>query len=130
MGKGGILYDNTEEESMNQQIQELNQTDEDERSVRKQHSSILLVILLVIIGLALFVGACMLSIFVLTECFKGIPPVPAWMPILIIAFDVAWFVLIKFCLIRHRIRAISNLVVLSVSAGVLFGMLCVWGIPA
>jgi hypothetical protein len=120
----------TEEESMNQQIQEPNQTDEDESSVKKQHSSIVLVILLVIIGLALFVGACMLSIFVLTECFKGIPPVPAWMPILILAFDLVWIVIIKFCPIRHRFRAISNLVVLSVSTGVLFGMLCVSGIPA
>jgi hypothetical protein len=116
---------------MSHQIQEPSHTDEAGNSVqqpKRQLSSSVFVILLVITGAALFVGAYLLSYFVLTECFKEIPVIPAWFAILIIAFDIVCVVLIKFCPIRHRARAITKLAVLSVSAGVLFAVLCFWGL--
>jgi len=91
--------------------------------------SSLVVVLLVILGAALFVGAYLLSFFVLTECFQEIPTVPGWIPILILAFDILWVVLIKFCPFSHRAKVISRLVVLCVSGGTLFAVLCVGGLP-
>ena len=89
----------------------------------------LVVVLLVMLGAALSVGAYMLSFFVLTECFEEIPTVPGWIPILILAFDILWVVLTKFYPFRHRVKVISRLVVLCVSGGALFAILCVWGLP-
>lgn len=117
---------------MSQQVQEPNQPNNAENSVQRRQRKLpsrLVVVLLVILGALLFVGAYLLSFFVLTECFEEIPTVPAWIPILILAFDIVWFVLIKFCPIKRRARVISRLVVLSVSAGVLFAVLCLWGLP-
>ena len=128
----GILHGNTEEKLMSQQVQEPNGTDDAENSVQqrqRQLPSSLVVVLLVILGAALFVGAYLLSFFVLTECFQEIPTVPAWIPILILAFDILWVVLIKFCPFSHRAKVISRLVVLCASGGALFAILCVWGLP-
>jgi len=75
---------------------------------------------------ALFVGTYLLSFSILTECLEE---VPAWLVIPILAFDFLWVVLIRFLPISRRLRVISTLLVLTVSAAVLFTMLCVWGIP-
>ena len=117
---------------MSQQVIEPNRTDDAEKSVQEQQRQLpssLVVVLLVMLGAALFVGAYLLSVFVLIECFDDIPTVPAWIPILIVVLDILWVVLIKFYPIRHRAKVISKLVVLSVSAGALLAILCVWGLP-
>ena len=117
---------------MSQQVLEPNQTDDAEKSVqqrRRQLPSSVVVVLLVMLGAGLFVGTFLLLVFVLIECFDNIPTVPAWIPILIVVFDILWVVLIKFYPIRHRAKVISKLVVLSVSAGALLAILCVWGLP-
>ena len=75
---------------------------------------------------ALFVGTYLLTFFILMECLEE---VPAWLAIPILAVDFLWVVLIRFLPISRRLRVISTLLVLTVSAAVLFTMLCVWGIP-
>ena len=127
-----ILLGSIEEELMSQQIQKPNQMNNAENSAlhtQKKLPSSLVAVLLVIVGAVLFVGAYVLSFFVMTECFEQIPTVPAWIPILILSFDILWVVLTRFCPIRDRARVMSNLVVLSVSAGVLFTFLCFWALP-
>jgi hypothetical protein len=117
---------------MSRQIQEPNRTDEAEKSVQqrqRQLPSSLVVVLLVILGAALFVGALLLSVFVLLECFEDIPTIPAWIPILIVVLDILWVVLIRICPYSHRAKVISNVVVLCVSGGALLAILCVWGLP-
>jgi len=117
---------------MSQQVQKPNLADNAENSVQQQQKKLptcLVIVLLVILGAALFVGTYLLSFFVLTECFEGIPKVPAWIPILILILDILLVVLMKFCPISHRARVISKLVVLSVSAGAVFAILCLWGLP-
>jgi len=127
-----ILLSNIEEELMSQQVQEPNQTNNAENSAQCGHKKLpssLVAALLVIVAVVFFVGAYLLSFFVLTACFEEIPTVPGWVLILILAFDILWVVLIRFCPIRHRARLILNLVVLCISAGVLFAVLCLWGLP-
>ncbi len=117
---------------MSQEVIEPNRTDDAEKSVQqrqRQLPSSLVVVLLVLLGAGLFVGTCLLLAFVLLECFEDIPTVPAWIPILIVVLDILWVVLVKFCPIRHRAKVISKVVVLSVSAGALLAILCVWGLP-
>ncbi|MHC4073403.1 MAG: hypothetical protein ACYSWW_21765 [Planctomycetota bacterium] len=117
---------------MSQQVIEPNRTDDAEKSVQqrqRQLPSSLVVVLLVMLGAALFVGTYLLSVFVLIECFDDIPTIPAWIPILIVVLDILWVVLIKFYPIGHRAKVISKLVVLSMSAGALLAILCVWGLP-
>ena len=106
--------------------QQVNKSSENQKR-RLPSSSV--IVLLVIIGAALFVGAYLLSLFVLTECFGEIPAIPAWIPILVLAFDIVWVVLIRFCPFSRRAKVISRLVVLSVSGGALFAILCVGGLP-
>jgi len=99
-----------------------------ENRIRRLPSG-LVVVLLMILGAALFVGAYLLSLFLLLDCFEEILAVPGWVPILILVLDIVWVVLIRFCRVSHRAKVISKLVVLSVSAGALFAILCVWGLP-
>ena len=117
---------------MSQQVIMPNRNDGAEKSVQEQQgqlSSRLVVALLVILGVVLFIGAYLLSWFVLTEWFEDIPAIPVWIPILIVILDILWIVLIKFYPIRHRAKVILKLIALSVSAGALFAILCVWGLP-
>jgi predicted secreted protein len=116
---------------MSQKVIESNRTDDAEKSVQqrqRQLPSSLVVVLLVMFGAALFVGTYLLLVFVLIECLEDIPTIPAWIPILIVVFDILWVALIKFYPIGHRAKVISKLVVLSVSAGALLAILCVWGL--
>ena len=118
---------------MGQPIQDSKQIIEAENSVqhsRRWFTPILYNILLVIIGAALFVSAYLLSFSMLTKCFKDVTAIPAWIPIVIIAFDIVWVVLSRFCPVRQPARTILKLVVISVSAGILFAVLCLWGLPA
>ena len=89
----------------------------------------LVVVLLVMLGAALSVGAYMLSFFVLTECFEEIPAIDGWVPILIVAFGIVWVVLTRLCAFSRRVKVISRLVVLCVLGGALLAVLCVWGLP-
>ena len=92
----------------------------------KQLPTALAVLLLVIMSAAVFVGTYLLSFFVLIELLDD---VPLWLTIPILAFDVLWVVLIRLWSISRRAKVISTLLVLTVSAAVLFAMLCVWTIP-
>lgn len=92
----------------------------------RQLSPTLVVALLVIMSAAVFVGTYLLSFFVLIECLDE---VGLWLAIGILGFDVLWVVLIRFRSISRRAKVVSTLLVLTVSAAVLFAMLCVWTIP-
>ena len=96
------------------------------QSNRRQLPAALVVLLLVVIGAALFVGTYLLSFFLLIELLDE---VPLWLATPILLFDVLWVVLIRFRSISRRAKVISTLLVLTVSAAVLFTMLCVWTIP-
>jgi len=132
LASGGILLSSIEGELMSGQVQERNRTDDAENSVQqrqRQLPSRLAVVVLVILGAAVFVGGYLLCLFVLTECFEEIPAVPGWIPIGILVFDILWVVLTKFCPLSRRVRVISRVVVLCVSGGALLAILCVWGLP-
>ena len=117
---------------MSQQVIEPNRADDAEKSVQQRQRQLpfsLVVVLLVMLGAALFVGTYLLLFFVLFECFEDIPTIPAWIPILIVVLDILWVVLIRICPYSHRAKVISNIVVLCVSTGALLAILCVWGLP-
>lgn len=92
----------------------------------RQFPTALAVLLLVVMSAAVFVGTYLLSFFVLIELLDE---VGLWLAIGILLFDVLWVVLIRFRSISRRAKVISTLLVLTVSAAVLFTMLCVWTIP-
>ena len=93
---------------------------------RKRFGISLVVVSLVIVICVLFVGTYLLSVFLLTECLEE---TPIWLSIPILMFDVLWIVLIRFSPFSRRVKVISTLLVLTVSAAVLFAMLCARAIP-
>jgi hypothetical protein len=117
---------------MSQHIQESNLPNNAKNSVRRGRKHLptsLVIVLLGMVSVAFFAGAYLLSFFVLTECFEEIPAISPWIPILIIVLDILCVVAIKFCPISRRARVISKLTMVSISAGVLFAVLCVAGLP-
>jgi len=55
--------------------------------------------------------------------------VPSWVPITILVFDIIAVVAIKFFSISHRAKILLKSIVLSISAGAIFAIFCVWAVP-